>query len=178
MAAAGEGERRESSGEGGTKVGMLVRPPGVTRGNGLPGLGGDRGLPGSSVLGGSGDADGGSVELYFVASAWRANAVASFASSSKYGLSRAVRAADSMARCHRSVRIEEEGARVEGQLGDLKIHRQATRHYSYCVSNSPLLHIGLGGEPALRSIRVHWPNGKTSEHGDVSAGSRIQIIQP
>ena len=71
-----------------------------------------------------------------------------------------------------------EGARVEGQLGDLKIHRQATRHYSYCVSNSPLLHIGLGGEPALRSIRVHWPNGKTSEHGDVSAGSRIQIIQP
>ena len=71
-----------------------------------------------------------------------------------------------------------EGARVEGLLGDLKIHRQATRHYSYCVSNSPRLHVGLGGKATLKNVQVHWPNGEKSEHGDLSAGSRIRIVQP
>ena len=71
-----------------------------------------------------------------------------------------------------------EGARIEGKVGGRSIHRFASRHYSYCVSNSPRLHIGLGNAPALSQIRIHWPNGETSEHGDLSAGSRVEIRQP
>ncbi|OUU23850.1 MAG: hypothetical protein CBC13_04510 [Planctomycetia bacterium TMED53] len=74
--------------------------------------------------------------------------------------------------------IDAEGGRVTAKIGDQKIHRVATRHYSYCVSNSPELHIGLGSAALLSDIRVHWPNGDISEHADISAGSRVTITQP
>lgn len=71
-----------------------------------------------------------------------------------------------------------EGALLEAKIGDQKIHRLASRHYSYCVSNSPFLHVGLGSEIQLSEVKILWPDGTVSEFADIPAGSRIQIAQP
>ncbi len=71
-----------------------------------------------------------------------------------------------------------EGADLEIHLGARLLHRRATRFYSYCSSNDPRIHVGLGSSKQIDTIEVSWPDGTSSEHGPFPAGSFGRIEQP
>ncbi|HIC22082.1 MAG TPA: CRTAC1 family protein, partial [Planctomycetes bacterium] len=71
-----------------------------------------------------------------------------------------------------------EGEDLEIHLGDRLLHRRATRFYSYCSSNDPRIHVGLGSSKQIDMIEVRWPDGSSSEHGPFPAGSFGRIEQP
>lgn len=71
-----------------------------------------------------------------------------------------------------------EGADLKIHLGDRLLHRRATRYYSYCVSNDPKVHIGLGSARQIDKIAVRWPDGTTSQHGPFPAGTVQRVEQP
>ncbi|MGE4620107.1 MAG: CRTAC1 family protein [Planctomycetota bacterium] len=74
--------------------------------------------------------------------------------------------------------IHAEGASLTIQLGDRQLHRRSTRFYSYCSSNDPRVHIGLGGEPQIDKVVVHWPDGTSSDHGPFLAETSTVLEQP
>lgn len=71
-----------------------------------------------------------------------------------------------------------EGAHLKIHLGERLLHRTATRFYSYCSSNDPRVHVGLGPSDQIDKVEVHWPDGHRSEHGPYAAGSSGRIEQP
>jgi hypothetical protein len=51
------------------------------------------------------------------------------------------------------------GAEVFVQAGNRRFWRLVQPGYSYCSSNDPRVHFGLGAASAVDSIRVVWPDG-------------------
>ena len=47
----------------------------------------------------------------------------------------------------------------------------------YLSQSSKWLHFGLGSEPAIKSVDVHWPGGKTETFSGISAGGRFILEQ-
>ena len=71
-----------------------------------------------------------------------------------------------------------EGADLKIHIGDRLLHRRATRYYSYCASNDPRVHIGMGPAGQVDKVVIRWPDGSSSEHGPFLAGSQERIQQP
>lgn len=57
------------------------------------------------------------------------------------------------------------GASVRIQAGDKTQWRQVQRAYSYCSSNDPRVHFGLGKAERVEEVLVRWPDGQTQTFG-------------
>lgn len=68
-------------------------------------------------------------------------------------------------------------ATVTYQLGDRKIRREVRTASSYLSANPHRLHLGLGDYPAIREVKVHWPNGEMELFGDLESGSSVRLEQ-
>lgn len=61
------------------------------------------------------------------------------------------------------------GATVTMTVGARTIRRDVRAAFSYLASNDPRVHVGLGGESAVRNVIVSWPDGTREEYGDLPA---------
>jgi hypothetical protein len=57
------------------------------------------------------------------------------------------------------------GARVSVVAGGAVQYRQVQVAYSYCASNEPFVHFGLGRAAGIESVRVRWPDGSSEDFG-------------
>ena len=53
------------------------------------------------------------------------------------------------------------GARITLNAGEHSAERYVTASSGYCSSNDPRVHFGLGQEPDIDSVEIHWPGGPT-----------------
>jgi len=67
------------------------------------------------------------------------------------------------------------GARVEIELDGTARFRTVQRNYSYCTSNDPRVHFGLGKSRKLQTVKVRWLGGATEEFGPFEAGSAYEL---
>lgn len=58
---------------------------------------------------------------------------------------------------------------------DLTLYRQVQPNESYCSSNDPRVHFGLGAATQVAVIEVQWPYGKTERFGPFSANSYYDL---
>lgn len=68
------------------------------------------------------------------------------------------------------------GATVTARLGARTLTRDVRAAYSYCSSNDPRIHVGLGGAAALEGVRVRWTGGSLEAFGDL-AGGRAHVLR-
>ena len=68
---------------------------------------------------------------------------------------------------HARVRIDAEG---------VSRWRRVERAYSYCASNDPRIHCGLGSATTVDKVTVHWEDGSTSEFGPLEV-DRVHVLQ-
>lgn len=61
------------------------------------------------------------------------------------------------------------GATVQVSLGGRTISRDVRRAYSYCASNDPRVHIGLGSSSQVTAVTVRWIDGTVESFGQFSA---------
>jgi hypothetical protein len=66
-------------------------------------------------------------------------------------------------------------ASVTCRLGSRTIRRPVRAAYSYCASNDPRVHIGLGESDGVKDVVVQWSDGTTESFGDIAAGSRMTL---
>ena len=45
------------------------------------------------------------------------------------------------------------------------------RAYSFCASNDPRTHVGLGAATRVDSVEVRWPDGRREAFGSFAAGA-------
>ena len=57
------------------------------------------------------------------------------------------------------------GARVTIVAEGATQHRQVQVAYSYCASNEPFVHFGLGQRAGIESVSVRWPDGTSKDFG-------------
>ncbi|MAB79059.1 MAG: hypothetical protein CMJ89_06855 [Planctomycetes bacterium] len=55
--------------------------------------------------------------------------------------------------------------------------RRVQRAYSYCASNDPRVHYGLGNATGVDRITVHWPQGGSEEFGPFEANTIHEVRQ-
>jgi hypothetical protein len=67
------------------------------------------------------------------------------------------------------------GARLEVQFDDGTRTLRVDPGYSYCATNDPRVHIGLGTRQAVTSVEVQWPDGTTSSYGPFGADSFVTL---
>lgn len=67
------------------------------------------------------------------------------------------------------------GARVEITLSDGPRYRTVLRNYSYCASNDPRVHFGLGDTKTLETVKVWWPDGSEETFGPFQAGAQYDL---
>lgn len=68
------------------------------------------------------------------------------------------------------------GAVVTLSAGNHKITREVRPAYSYCASNDPRVHAGLGQSAAVDEVTVRWVDGATQSFGKLDA-DKIHILQ-
>ena len=69
------------------------------------------------------------------------------------------------------------GAKIRIHI-DRKPHvKEARAAYSYCSSNDPRVHFGLGEISIVTDVRVTWPDGTEQLFGDFAAGAIHEIRQ-
>ncbi len=61
------------------------------------------------------------------------------------------------------------GARVVLHVGSQVRTFQVDAAYSYCATNDPRVHVGLGPHDRVERVEVRWPDGATSVHGPFAA---------
>jgi hypothetical protein len=66
--------------------------------------------------------------------------------------------------------LEDDGLPAVGAILNLEIDgrsrlRQVQRTYSFCASNDPRVHVGLGSAKAIESVRVTWLDGQQETFG-------------
>ena len=49
--------------------------------------------------------------------------------------------------------------------------------YSYCASNDPRIHFGLGSATSADTVMVYWPNGTQERFGPFTADRYHEIQQ-
>lgn len=69
------------------------------------------------------------------------------------------------------------GALARIDAGGLIRWRCANPHYSYCSSNDPRIHCGLGSADTVDNVTVRWPNGSEESFGPFSAGRQYELRQ-
>lgn len=67
------------------------------------------------------------------------------------------------------------GARIELEAGELEQVREVRAGGSFLSSQVPEAHFGLGADPVVDRLTVHWPNGRTSVIEQIK-GDRILEI--
>jgi len=70
------------------------------------------------------------------------------------------------------------GARVTFTLGDTTRTFAVGAAYSYCATNDPRVHLGLGTHERVDRIDVLWPDGSTDSYGPYEADEFVEIRQP
>jgi len=70
------------------------------------------------------------------------------------------------------------GARVTVEAGGRSWMRRVQPGYSYCASNDPRVHVGLGDATIVDRVSVVWPDGSEQSPNDVEAGRLLTIDQP
>ncbi|MHC1763248.1 MAG: CRTAC1 family protein [Verrucomicrobiia bacterium] len=68
------------------------------------------------------------------------------------------------------------GALATLEVGDQGFWQQVQPNQSYCSSNDPRLHYGLGTATSADRIRVRWPGGEQEEFGPFPADT-IQVLK-
>ena len=61
-------------------------------------------------------------------------------------------------------------ARLLIQAGDRTFTRSVDAAYSYCASNDPRVHVGVGSLTRIDSVIVRWQDGSTQSFGPFEAG--------
>ena len=67
-------------------------------------------------------------------------------------------------------------ARVRIDAGGVPRWRRVERGYSYCASNDPRVHCGLGSATTVDAVTVYWNDGATSEFGPFEV-DRVHVLQ-
>ena len=67
-------------------------------------------------------------------------------------------------------------ARVRIDAGGVSRWRRVERAYSYCSSNDPRVHCGLGSATTVDKVTVHWRDGTTSEFGPLEV-DRMHVLR-
>ena len=72
------------------------------------------------------------------------------------------------------------GALVRVRVGERTQWRRVDPAYSYCSSNEPSVHFGLGGavEAAGAAVLVRWPDGAETDFGAREARRRHTLVRP
>jgi hypothetical protein len=71
------------------------------------------------------------------------------------------------------------GARVTATLADGRVLvRENWLSRGYLSGQNPVVHVGLGGEKAVKSLDVRWPSGHVQRFADVAANQRCTITEP
>lgn len=67
------------------------------------------------------------------------------------------------------------GARVSFMAGGKTYRRDARAAYSYCSSNDPRVHFGLGLATSVEDVTVRWPDGTTQTFGPFDADQFVTL---
>jgi len=70
------------------------------------------------------------------------------------------------------------GAEVRLTVGEREVRRDVTAASSYCASNDPRVHVGLGEATAVESIEVRWADGAIDRFPGVAAGQEAVVRRP
>jgi len=68
------------------------------------------------------------------------------------------------------------GARVAFGSLEKPRWRYVQPGYSYCSSNDPAVHLGLGRDAGAITVRVHWADGEITNFGELEADRR-HVVQ-
>jgi hypothetical protein len=69
------------------------------------------------------------------------------------------------------------GARVEVRQGGRKLTRRAHTDSSYLSANDVRVHFGLGEDPRMDGLIVHWPDGRSEAWDRIQADQIVTIRQ-
>ncbi|MCE9634541.1 MAG: CRTAC1 family protein, partial [Planctomycetes bacterium] len=69
------------------------------------------------------------------------------------------------------------GATMTCRAGGRRITRDVRAAYSYCASNDPRIHLGLGAAAVLEDVRVRWTDGTVEAFGDLPAGRVHTVVR-
>lgn len=69
------------------------------------------------------------------------------------------------------------GGRVEIEVAGERRIRDVRAAYSYCASNDPRVHFGLGESTRVDGVKVTWTDGKVQEFGAFEADQIIELTQ-
>ncbi len=70
------------------------------------------------------------------------------------------------------------GAVVELHRNGRIVRRQVQPAYSYCSSNDPRLHFGLGELAEVERLTVVWPDGTSQDLLNVAADQFLELVEP
>jgi hypothetical protein len=68
------------------------------------------------------------------------------------------------------------GATLSARVGPRREFRDVRPGYSYCSSNDPRIHFGLGDATRLEDVRVRWVDGRVESFGDLD-GARVHTLK-
>jgi len=67
------------------------------------------------------------------------------------------------------------GAVVRFDLAGTRVQRQVQRTSSYCSSNDPRVHVGIGDAADLGPVEVTWRDGSVEAFGPIEAGAAVAL---
>lgn len=69
------------------------------------------------------------------------------------------------------------GARLRLHAGAVVQSREVGAQSSYLSQNSPVMHFGLGSQPAVDSLEILWPSGERQVIDEVPVNGRLRIVE-
>lgn len=70
------------------------------------------------------------------------------------------------------------GAEVRVRVGDRWVRRDVMTAYSYCASNDPRVHIGLGQAERVEEVEVRWTDGSVDRFGALPVNQIATLRRP
>ncbi len=70
------------------------------------------------------------------------------------------------------------GARLRCTAAQRVLTAEVRAAYSYCATNDPRVHLGLGAAERVESVEVTWPSGAFSRHGPFEVDAFVTIEEP
>jgi hypothetical protein len=67
------------------------------------------------------------------------------------------------------------GATVRLRLGERTISRDVRTAYSYCATNDPRVHVGLGDAARVEEVTVRWVDGAVESFGGYEANRIVEL---
>ncbi len=67
------------------------------------------------------------------------------------------------------------GARIQIETDQGAQHQVVRRGYSFCSSNDPRVHFGLGAASQVNKLTITWPDGERTEHGPYSSDAVYEV---